>query len=184
MSLHVCVGSNFGTTVKTAKNREKYWKAWQHYTSKCGTHPFLSRSTTQAKELIICAFVAWIRSGALGRGYQIHVQGVTDALAAVGKTFQLAGYPSPIHRSTDKYTVMIEKLTKGYQCQDPPSTPQLAVPVTVPNLVLTNGCNNNNPKEETICCLTLIAFYHLLRGCTSPFCQKIQASKSTNHRNL
>ena len=58
---------------------------------------------------------------------------------------------------------MIERLTEGFRRQDPPATPQLAVPVTVPNLVFNTGKKFGTPKEEAIGCLTLIAFYYLLR---------------------
>ena len=58
---------------------------------------------------------------------------------------------------------MIERLVEGFRRQDPPSTPQLAVPITVPNQAFTQGQKSNNAKHQAVGCLTLIAFYYLLR---------------------
>ena len=58
---------------------------------------------------------------------------------------------------------MIERLVEGFRRQDPPSTPQLAVPVAVPNLVFASSQQTNDPFQQAVGCLTLIAFYYLLR---------------------
>lgn len=58
---------------------------------------------------------------------------------------------------------MIERLVEGFQRQDPPSTPQLAVPMTVPNLAFTSAMKTNDPHRQAIGCLTLVAFYYLLQ---------------------
>jgi hypothetical protein len=46
---------------------------------------------------------------------------------------------------------------------DPPSVPQLAIPITIPNMVYDAGISNADPHVQTVGCLTLIAFYYLLR---------------------
>ena len=58
---------------------------------------------------------------------------------------------------------MIEQLIEGFWCQDPPSTPQLAVPVSVPNLAFNAAMATTDAQQQAIGCLTLIAFYFLLR---------------------
>jgi hypothetical protein len=46
---------------------------------------------------------------------------------------------------------------------DPPSIPQLAVPISVANAVHEAGLNSDIPHVQTVGALTLIAFYFLLR---------------------
>jgi hypothetical protein len=54
-------------------------------------------------------------------------------------------------------------MIEGFRRDDPPAIPQLAVPVTVPNLCFEAGLRKGGPKAEAIGSLTLIAFYYLLR---------------------
>ena len=58
---------------------------------------------------------------------------------------------------------MIERMVEGFRRQDPPSTTQLAVPITVPNLIFRTNMASSDPHQQAIGCLTLIAFYYLLR---------------------
>ena len=55
-------------------------------------------------------------------------------------------------------------MVEGYRRLDPPTTPQLAVPISIPNecFQLATTCHND-PKQEAAGCLSLIAFYYLLR---------------------
>ena len=54
-------------------------------------------------------------------------------------------------------------MVEGFRREDPPAIPQLAVPIDVPNLCFTAGLQSNDPEKEATGCLTLIAFYYLLR---------------------
>ena len=54
-------------------------------------------------------------------------------------------------------------MIEGFRRDDPPAVPQLAVPIAVPNLSYEAGMKNGSPREQSIGCLTLIAFYFLLR---------------------
>jgi hypothetical protein len=54
-------------------------------------------------------------------------------------------------------------MVEGFRRQDPPSIPQLAVPVIVPNACFEAACLSSNPKDEATGCLVIIAFYYLLR---------------------
>ena len=98
-----------------------------------------------------------------GRGKQIKVQGVTDALASISKTIQLAGEQSPLYRDDKRYQLCIERLVEGFRREDPPAIPQLAIPIDVPNLCYTASLQSNDPEQEATGALTLIAFYYLLR---------------------
>ena len=84
-------------------------------------------------------------------------------LSAISQTIQLASNRSPLYRGDQKYTLPIERMVEGYWCCDPPSIPQLAVPIIVPNACFEAGCVGNDPKQEATGCLIMIAFYYLLR---------------------
>jgi hypothetical protein len=54
-------------------------------------------------------------------------------------------------------------MVEGYRRLDPPTTPQLAVPVAVPNACFTSSTASTDPLIKASGCLILIAFYFLLR---------------------
>jgi hypothetical protein len=54
-------------------------------------------------------------------------------------------------------------MVEGFRRLDPPTTPQLAVPVAVPNACFTIGQSSDDPATSAAGCLALIAFYFLLR---------------------
>jgi hypothetical protein len=54
-------------------------------------------------------------------------------------------------------------MIEGFRRLDPPTTPQLAVPVAVPNACFTAGQSSTDPVLKAAGCLSLIAFYFLLR---------------------
>ena len=54
-------------------------------------------------------------------------------------------------------------MVEGYRRLDPPTTPQLAVPVTVPNECFKESMLSSSAKTQAAGCLSLIAFYYLLR---------------------
>ena len=154
-----------GVTPRTTTERQKYWRHWASFARAAGTDPFLNPDTVHPleRDIITAAFAARVRSGRFGRGHQIRVGGVTDALAAISKTIELAGKPSPIYRADQKYQLLLERQIEGYRRADPPAVPQLAVPVTVPHHCFTEGLASKDVVESTIGSLTMVAFYYLLR---------------------
>jgi hypothetical protein len=130
----------------------------------CGVDPFLRNTPPIERDIALTAFSARVRSGAYGKGAQIKVSGVTDALASISKTIQLAGEPSPIYRAENTYHLALQRMVEGFRRQDPPSVPQLAVPITVPNLCYQASLRPTATKQDQAAGqLTLIAFYYLLR---------------------
>jgi hypothetical protein len=153
-----------GTVVKTASDREKYWNHWVSYAKTCKINPWLLGIDQLELEIIVSGFAARIRAGNYGRGNQVTVSTVQNGLSAITKTLKLAGKSSPLYKEgTDKYKTTIQRLIEGYQRQDPPVVPQIAVPVAVPNLVFTQGHASGESKQKAIGNLSLIAFYYLLR---------------------
>ena len=93
-----------GFTPKTHAAREKYWRHWLQYTTTTGINPFLDKSVPPMEpDIIAGAFAAQVRTGSYGGGNQIKVSGVTDVLAAISKTIELAGQPIQLYRSDQKY---------------------------------------------------------------------------------
>jgi hypothetical protein len=54
-------------------------------------------------------------------------------------------------------------MVEGFRRQDPPSVPQLAVPIVVATTSFEAGIASEDPKLNACGCLVLIAFYYLLR---------------------
>ena len=121
-----------GVTVKTNATRQKYWRCWERYATTAGIDPFLDSVLPLERDIITGAFAARVRTEDFGKGNQIKVAGVSDALAAISKTIELAGKPSPLYRQENKYQLHLERVIEGFRKVDPPSIPQLAVPVAVP----------------------------------------------------
>ncbi len=154
-----------GVVAATTKKREKYWHHWSRYCKRVHADPFLHPATTPGivRDTLLAAFAARVRTGCYGRGNRIRVQGSTDALAAISKTIELAGESSPVYRAPNRYHSMIEQMLEGMRRDDPPSVPQLAVPVAVPEKVAIDAYTTSCPKQQAIGDLAIIAFYYLLR---------------------
>ena len=145
--------------MQTTRTRERYWKDWTTYSSQCSTDPYLSNLSKCEKAIILTAFAARVRTGAFGRGNQVKVSTVTDALAAISKTCQLVGQQSPVYETEGEYILPIQRLVEGFKRSDPPAIPQMAVPVSVPEMAARLGYITNNPRAQAAGDLTLIAFY-------------------------
>eukprot|EP00957_Ditylum_brightwellii_P000784 61910-Ditylum_brightwellii.AAC.1 len=75
--------------------REKYWRHWQQYAKIWHKDPFLDNASELKQGIILTAFTARVRTGDYGRGHQVHVSSVMEALLAISKTIQLARKHSP-----------------------------------------------------------------------------------------
>jgi hypothetical protein len=145
------------------KSRQKYWSHWVDYTAAFQQSPLLENLTDMQKLVILTAFAARVRTGYFGRGSQVRVPSVTEALSAVAKTLQLAGEQSPIHEAEGIYKIPVARLVEGYRREDPPSVPQLAIPVSVPEEMQRAGYNTKSATKQAIGDLGVLAFYYLLR---------------------
>ena len=152
-----------GVTAKTNTTRQKYWRHWTAFARAAGVDPLLSNVPPLERDIVTGTFAARVRTGRFGNGDTIKVAGVTDALAAISKTVELAGQPSPLYRADKKYHLYLERIIEGFRRSDPPPVPQLAVPVTVPTMAFETHINSEDPILKRISCLMLVAFYYLLR---------------------
>ena len=155
--------STLGVTPQTTKTREKYWNHWRQYAAQCHIDPWLTNTSPLERDITINAFAARVRSGFYGRGAQVKVQSVNDALSAISKTIELAGQPSPLYREANKYQLSTERLCEGFRREDPPAVPQLAVPVSIVNHCYKSSLLTNDALTAAAGQLTIIAFYYLLR---------------------
>ena len=153
-----------GTTAQTTKTREKYWKHWTEYCHKCKVAPYLTGLSKAEQATILIAFAAQVRTGAYSLGNQVRVQSVSDALAAITKTYELVGQQSPVYQTQGEYILPIKRLLEGFSRADPPATPQLAVPAAVPARALKLGYLTSNPRSRAVGDLVNIGFFFLLRS--------------------
>ena len=150
-----------GITTQATKTREKYWRHWVTYTKQCHTDPYLTKESNLNKAIIITRYATRVRSGAYGLGHEVKVQSISNALAAISKTIELAGEQSPVYQAHKVYTLPIQRCIEGFQREHPPAIPQLAVPVAVPNEALRLTYNTKcNLKQATgdLIILTLTLF--------------------------
>jgi hypothetical protein len=115
------------------------------------------------RDTVLTAFAARVRKGYYGRGHQIKVPGVTDALSAISKTIELAGYKSPVYRAPNTYNLAIERCIEGWRREDPPAVPQLALPIAVPVHLAETAYKTTDAHQQAVADLSLTAFFYLLR---------------------
>ena len=152
-----------GVTAKTNADRQKYWIHWEQYASTTKIDPFLKKSVPPLeRDIIAGTFAAQVRTGRYRIGNQIKVSGVSNALAAISKTIELAGKSSQLYRSENKYQLHLEHVVECFWREDPPTIPELAVPVTVPTTAYVKHALSPDPIMRRIGCLVLVAFYFLL----------------------
>ena len=154
-----------GVTASTAKTRHKYWQAWCKYCAQFqDIDPYLTNISKPEKAILITGFASRARTGAFGLGNQVKVSSVKDALAAISKTFQLVGQQSPIYETEGEYILPVKRCLEGFRREDPPTIPQLAVPVAVPEELAKLSYCSTCPFQQAIGDLGLIGFYYLLRS--------------------
>jgi hypothetical protein len=152
-----------GVVAANSKKREKYWRHWEQYCKAFNKHPHLTDCSPTQQILILTAFAARVRTGYYGKGETVKVQSVQDALAAISKTIELGGQPSPVYKAEKTYKVPVARLVEGMRRQDPQAIAQIAVPISIPNEVLRLAQTSTCPKERAVGDLTIIAFFYLLR---------------------
>ena len=152
-----------GVVVNNNKTREKYWNHWKQYTSNFKVDPYLTTCTSTQQIIIITAFAARVRTGYYGQGSTVRVPSVTQALAAISTTIKLAGELSPLYKSEKTYKTPVAQLLEGYRREDPPATPQLALPIIVLEECQNAGIRSKHPVKMAIGDLSIVAFYYLLR---------------------
>ena len=93
-----------GVTANTNADRQKYWLHWERYASTAQIKPFLDPSVPPLeRDIVAGSFADRVRTGKYGRGNQIKVSGLSDALTAISKTIELAGKPSQLYQAENKY---------------------------------------------------------------------------------
>ena len=152
-----------GVVDLNTRTREKYWAHWTKYTQQFHRSPYLHQCSNMDKVIIITGFAARVRAGHYGRGTTVKAKTVADALAAVSKTIQLAGEPSPVYQTEGTYILPVARLMESYRRTDSPPVPQLALPVAVPEHCRKSAYATACPKSHAIGDLAIIAFYYLLR---------------------
>ena len=153
-----------GVVAQTTQTRLRYWEAWETYAHTCGIDPMLQETSPVQRDVVVTAFAARVRTGHFGRKKTVKTGSVSDAIAAISKTIELAGLPSPLYRAPNKFTVPIEQCLEGMRRVDAPPVPQLAVPVELIQNMHSYCTSVQDPALlRAVTDLSTIAFYYLLR---------------------
>jgi len=136
------------TGVVAANNQQRncYWHHWCAFLPP-HINPYLQDMPREHQLAILQAFIEWTRGGNLGRGNQVKANSVQDAVTAIGKTFELAGLQNPLYPlHGNKYHLRIARQLESFRRTDPPTRPQLAVPVGIPNWIFRSSQNSQRPQ--------------------------------------
>ena len=153
---------DLGVVAATKKPRENHWDNLNHYANAINLDPSLQSYHLTIRDMCLAAFTDRVRTGSYSMGHQIKVQGVTQALADIGKTVEMDFLPNPIYCAPPKYHLQIERCVEGMRRKDPLAFPQLALPGIVPEEMARSDYADHFPKERAICDFSVITFYHLL----------------------
>ena len=155
-----------GVVASTKRERLRFWSAWQTWLAFNfpTVHLNLHQVSRSDQIELLAAFAHHVRSGGVSRRtHQVRTQTVQVALRAISTKIQLDGQQSPVVDSQGKYPKKISELLESYRREDPPPTPKLAVPLSVPRFMLMNNYSSKSAKEKSTGDMTIIAFYFLLR---------------------
>ena len=155
-----------GVVATTAAARRRLWKNWSEWlrTYFPNYRQDLGNTPRPQQEAILAAYTHHVRSGGFSNGkQQVRAQTVQMVLSAITATLLLDGQQSPLVHEKGSYPKPISQLLEGYKREDPPPQPKLAVPVRVPNLLVTTGTHSVCQKTKAIGDMAIIAFYYLLR---------------------
>ena len=153
-----------GRVAATTEDRLRFWQRWIQYVRPLPINPYLISTPFQPKIRAITGFAERVRSGYYGHGDRVSCGRVQTAIRAVSQTCELDNGESPIRKGPKEYLKPLELLFAGYRKQDPDSVPELAVPVTLVNQIVTQyTAPGTTAKDHAIADLSLIAFYFLLR---------------------
>jgi len=152
-----------GVVASNNQQRNRYWKHWQQFLPPHFS-PYLQNLHQEEQVSVFQAFIEWVRQGHIGRGQQVKAGTVQDAIGAIGKTFELAGYVNPTYKpGTTNYHIRIDRQMEAFKRSDPPTRPQLAVPVEIPKWIYRTSRLSPRTNIRATGELCLIAFYFLLR---------------------
>jgi len=156
---------------QTEKVRLRYWAHWAHFCADLHhLDPLLQGLDDRSRIDLLLSFARYVREGHAGRGHQVRAGSVSTALCAIGKTFELDDRPNPTYKPTayKHHWEALARQLRAYRRDDPPTEPQLAVPVSLTEWLLRTSWLNLNQSPATLrqlaeADLCNIAFYFLLR---------------------
>jgi hypothetical protein len=129
--------------------------------------PMLSLVPTAKQIELFAAFAERVRDGHCGNRTRVHTATVpvVALLCAIGKSFEMDGWPNPTYHSKGKYWLQMEQLLiEAYQCHDLLAQQELAVSVSLVKYLQDLCKTSSLEKVKTVCDMSTIAFYYLLQG--------------------
>ena len=162
--------SAHGVVATTDRVRVRHFAHWIHFAQLQKVDPFLRHVDDKTLIEALSGFAQHVREGNAGRGNQVRVGSVQNAICAIGKTFEMDGQPNPTYqnRRGTKHWTKLQDQFRHYKRQDPATLPQLAVPVTLIEHILDQALNSRSRapiqrQQLATADLINIAFYFLLR---------------------
>ena len=155
-----------GVVETTRLERIRLFRAWKGWLKKAfpTLQPNLHGLSKIQQISILAAYGRHVRYGGLSpKKHKVCAQTVALSFRAISTSLQLDGQPNPLVEAEGKYPKAIRMLLETYKREDPPSKPQLAVPVAVPEMMYMLGVNGKTEQKKCVGDFGLIAFYYLLR---------------------
>eukprot|EP00956_Cyclotella_meneghiniana_P002594 scaffold3031_cov49-Cyclotella_meneghiniana.AAC.5 len=111
------------------------------------------------------SFAAGVRTGRLGGGRKVRAGTVSQALSAVNTTIALAINEQPFKVTGSKnFIPLLAQTLNGWEKDDPGVQKKMPVEADVPELLVDMGLEEDATElTKAVGCLTLMAFYFLLR---------------------
>ena len=157
---------NDGVVAQTTRERQRFYNYWVRWLSVLFPQisPNLQELSKDHQLQVLVAYGRYVRYGNLStRKGKVRAETVALSFRSISSTLQLDGKSNPLETKEGKFPKKISQLLEGYRRKDPPSRPQLAVPVQVPNHIALHRLGHSSPKQQAIGAMALIAFYYLLR---------------------
>ena len=113
----------------TSEDRENFWRFWSAYFKPLGIEPYLEEVDIQTKTRPATEFSGHVQKGIHGRGKQIQVGTVCEALVGVNTNTYLEKWRQPLHQpgSNENYILPLQHMLKGLENKEPPRVKKLAV---------------------------------------------------------
>lgn len=144
--------------------RATSWRNWSAWCTRFNFNNFLVGTPREQQAHVLMAFAARVRTGAFGNGKQVGCQSVATALRHISQAFVLASYGDPRREIYGpELGLAFTRLYHSYRQEDPAPKPQLALPISVLEDVMTNEGASPSLKNQALADLVVLAFFFLLR---------------------
>ena len=153
-----------GQVDSTKKGRKTCWKNWCYFVRHLGVEPWIQDATYQQQVLCLKGFAACVRSVRYGRGKQVAIFTVSEALSAVGTTVALAYEGNTTKAQGEKYLLpLLAQMMEGWRKEDPPTKKNCQRELMYQILEKLGMAEDATEMVKAVGDCTVITFYYLVR---------------------